>query len=46
MNRTWGKIELLEDAADYEAFERVLAEVREHEPGMAVGPIRGQSLFQ
>lgn len=26
MNRTWGKMELFEDAGDYEAFERVLAE--------------------
>jgi putative transposase len=26
MNRTWGKLELFEDAGDYEAFERVLAE--------------------
>jgi putative transposase len=26
MNRTWGSIELFEDAGDYEAFERVLAE--------------------
>jgi len=26
MNRTWGKIDLFEDAGDYEAFERVLAE--------------------
>jgi putative transposase len=26
MNRTWARIELFEDAADYEAFERVLAE--------------------
>ena len=25
MNRTWGKMELFEDAGDYEAFERVLA---------------------
>ena len=26
MNRTWGKMDLFEDAGDYEAFERVLAE--------------------
>lgn len=26
MNRTSGKLELFEDARDYEAFERVLAE--------------------
>ena len=36
MNRTWGKIDLFEDAGDYEAFERVLAEARQREPEMAV----------
>ena len=36
MNRTWGKIDLFEDAGDYDAFERVLAEARVREPGMAV----------
>lgn len=34
MNRTWGKIELFEDEADYRAFERVLAEALEREPSM------------
>lgn len=34
MNRTWGSIALFEDAADYEAFERVLAEALAREPTM------------
>jgi putative transposase len=34
MNRTWGKIKLFEDAADYEAFERVLAEAAERDPSV------------
>ncbi|MDD5262958.1 MAG: transposase [Methylacidiphilales bacterium] len=29
MNRTWGQIQLFEDASDYQAFERVLAEASE-----------------
>ena len=36
MNRTWGKIDLFEDAGDYEAFERVLAEAVERETTMRV----------
>ena len=36
MNRTWGGIELFEDAADYEAFEGVLAEAAEREPTMRI----------
>lgn len=36
MNRTWGKIDLFEDAGDYEAFERVLGEARQREEEMAV----------
>lgn len=31
MNRTWGPIELFQDADDYAAFERVLAEARRRE---------------
>ncbi|HXE54754.1 MAG TPA: transposase [Tepidisphaeraceae bacterium] len=31
MNRTWGKIELFEDAGDYLAFEKVLAQALERE---------------
>lgn len=34
MNRTWGKIELFEDDADYEAFERVLAEAAKRDPSV------------
>ncbi len=34
MNRTWGKIELFEDAGDYEAFLRVLAEAIARQRGM------------
>src|SRR3954452_9444291 len=34
MNRTWGKIELFQDAGDYQAFERVLAEALERDPLM------------
>lgn len=34
MNRTWGGIDLFEDDAAYEAFERVLAEAAEREPTM------------
>ena len=36
MNRTWGGIELFEDEADYEAFERVLAEAAGREPTMRI----------
>lgn len=36
MNRTWGEIELFEDAGDYEAFERVLAEAAERFPAMGI----------
>jgi putative transposase len=36
MNRTWGKIELFEDAGDYEAFERVLVEAAGREPSVRV----------
>jgi putative transposase len=36
MNRTWGAIELFEDSADYEAFERVLAESVARFPAMRV----------
>jgi putative transposase len=36
MNRTWGKIELFEDAGDYEAFERVLAEAVARDQTMRV----------
>ena len=36
MNRTWGKIDLFEDAGDYEAFERVLAQAVEREKSMRV----------
>ena len=31
MNRTWGDIELFQDAADYQAFERVLVEALERD---------------
>src|ERR1017187_6062285 len=31
MNRTWGKIDLFEDAGDYAAFEKVLVEAIERE---------------
>jgi putative transposase len=34
MNRTWGKIELFQDAGDYEAFLRVLAEALGRQPKM------------
>ncbi len=34
MNRTWGQIDLFEDAGDYEAFERVLAEAIDRQPTM------------
>jgi putative transposase len=34
MNRTWGKIELFEDEADYLAFEKVLVEALEREKSM------------
>ena len=34
MNRTWGKLELFQDAGDYQAFERVLVEALEREPMM------------
>lgn len=36
MNRTWGEIELFEDAGDYEAFERVLAEAAGRFPAMRI----------
>jgi putative transposase len=36
MNRTWGNIELFEDAGDYEAFERVLAQAVKREPSMRI----------
>jgi putative transposase len=36
MNRTWGMIELFQDAGDYEAFERVLAEAVAREEMMRV----------
>lgn len=36
MNRTWGKIDLFEDAGDYEAFERVLAEAVTRFPQMRI----------
>jgi putative transposase len=36
MNRTWGSIELFEDAGDYEAFERILAEAIERFSAMRV----------
>jgi putative transposase len=36
MNRTWGAIELFQDAGDYEAFERVLAEAVERDKAMRV----------
>ena len=36
MNRTWGKLDLFEDAGDYEAFERVLVEAAVREPSMRV----------
>lgn len=36
MNRTWGKLDLFEDAGDYEAFERVLVEAVGREPSMRV----------
>ena len=36
MNRTWGKIELFEDAGDYEAFLRVLAEAIERQPHVRI----------
>jgi len=36
MNRTWGEIQLFEDAGDYEAFERVLAEAVERFPAVRV----------
>ena len=34
MNRTWGKLELFQDAGDYQAFEKVLAEALDREPTM------------
>ena len=34
MNRTWGKIELFQDDADYEAFQRVLAEAAKRDPSV------------
>ncbi len=34
MNRTWGNIELFQDAGDYQAFEKVLIEALEREPTM------------
>ena len=36
MNRTWGRIDLFEDAGDYEAFERVLAEAIARDPTVRV----------
>ncbi|MGA2439756.1 MAG: transposase [Tepidisphaeraceae bacterium] len=36
MNRTWGTIELFQDAGDYEAFERVLAQAVAREESMRV----------
>ena len=36
MNRTWGEIDLFEDAGDYEAFECVLAQAVEREKTMRV----------
>ena len=36
MNRTWGKIDLFQDAGDYEAFERVLAEACARDKTMRV----------
>jgi putative transposase len=36
MNRSSGNLELFQDAGDYEAFERVLAEARQREQGMRV----------
>jgi putative transposase len=36
MNRTWGNLVLFEDPADYEAFERVLAEAVDRPPGMRI----------
>jgi putative transposase len=36
MNRTWGSLDLFEDAGDYEAFERVLAEAVARPPVMRV----------
>jgi hypothetical protein len=36
MNRTWGNLELFQDAGDYEAFEKVLAEALDREKGMGL----------
>jgi putative transposase len=36
MNRTWGNLELFQDAGDFEAFEKVLAEAIERQPGVGV----------
>jgi len=36
MNRTWPGVDLFETDADYEAFERVLAEAADREPGVRI----------